>query len=143
MYHNRQNNTGPPGIRGSPRCCLPGERRGEVEGVTPGSTSSSVCCLGKEGGSLSSPGALASGQMEHMTHIRVPQGTALVTANIPRHRDMGHSSCPVPAIVQVSWREPQCLRSPDWRAKEGSPANSRDSARGQSSQRLGGHGSSE
>lgn len=66
---------------------------------------------------MSSPGALASGQMEHMTHIRVPQGTALVTANIPRHRDMGHSSCPVLAIVQVSWREPQCRRSPDWRAK--------------------------
>lgn len=101
------------------------------------------CCLGKEGRSLSSPGTLASGQMEQVTHIRVPQGTALVTANILRHQDTGHSSCPVPAIAQVSWREPQSHRSPDWRAKEGSPENSRDSVRGQSSQRLGGHGSSE
>lgn len=92
---------------------------------------------------MSSPGTLASGQMEQVTRIRVPQGTALVTANILRHQDTGHSSCPVPAVAQVSWREPQSHRSPDWRAKEGSPVNSQDSMRGQSSQRLGGHGSSE
>ena len=53
--------------------------------------------------------SLASGQM---AHIRVPQGTALVTASILRHQDKGHSSSPEPAIAQVSQREPQCQRSP-------------------------------
>ena len=53
--------------------------------------------------------SLVSGQM---AHIRVPQGTALVTASILRHQDKAHSSGPEPAIAQVSQREPQCQRSP-------------------------------
>lgn len=73
IHHHRQDNPGPPGVCGSPRCCLPREWRDRVGWAHPKEHRQlSVVALGRRELAITSCPDLWS--MEQMAHVKVSQG---------------------------------------------------------------------